>query len=464
MRNTFKYTVLYLMRERYILIWALAFPLILSTLFFFMFSGLDTLYYSSNIGLVVVEDDAWHASQAEPVRAAVEAAAEPGTAPDEEQPLLQVLYEPNVQAAKDQMGAEGMVAYMKVDDAGRPQFFMKADASDSSLFSRQTVVKTVVDSSLRVQSAVSGALDSAYTLPAAPGAGESAVLPVASSVAYGELFDSESEVSANESVPVPAPAPADPAPAAAPAAPAPAPAAPALSLTSLSESLLSAAEADTIERVSLTRNEPSEETRYYYALLGMATMFSAAVALVATSRSCANTSEVGARRALGSTSRMRVMLATFAASWVLSFACLAVAFAYMRMILGIDFGGKDALCVVALAVAALAACALGSFIGALPAIPESAKNGILTGIACLSALFAGLYGQACMSLADQIAEFAPWSEVVNPARQISQAFYSLYYYDSYESFVAALAGLVVMSVVFLAATALAVRRQQHEHL
>ena len=41
MFNVFKGTLLALMREKAIFIWALAFPIILATMFVFMFSNLD---------------------------------------------------------------------------------------------------------------------------------------------------------------------------------------------------------------------------------------------------------------------------------------------------------------------------------------------------------------------------------------------------------------------------------------
>lgn len=412
MWNTFKYTVIYLARDRDILLWALLFPVILATLFSFMFGGIDGTVYARDIGLVVVEDEAWQLQESVVMREAINSMSEPGTAADEQGSLLRTTFVPDEQAARAALSADGVVAYLVMDAQGSPRLSMKLDPSDASITTQQTVLKTAIDNVRRMESAVAGGVEQR----------------ILADMASGEGLQALSQVDV------------------------------------LVERAVANLDAELTEQVSLTKNQPTESTRYYYALLGMAAMFGATISLVAMSRARANTSEVGARRALGATSQTRVLLATFAAAWLLSFLCLMVAFAYIRVVLGVSFGGRDVACVAALAMAALVACALGLLVGALPRIPEGGKNGIMTGIACLSALFAGLYGQACMTMADELAAMAPWTEVINPARQISQAFYSLYYYDSYEPFLSALGVLAAMSAVFLAGAALIARRQQHEHL
>lgn len=465
MRNTFKYTALYLMRDRNILLWALAFPIILSTLFFLMFGGIDSAPFTHDQEIVVVEDAAWQADEATVVREVVSAASEPGSAPDGEGAFLAPTYVPDEAAAKQALGDTGAIAYIKVDAEGAAEFFMKRDPSDTSITTRQTIVKTVIDGAQRTESAISDAVEQRVredltNAAVNVGVGAEGAATVGSAGALvsafeGSASDVAESVSRETFAEVPAGLAAFAAPDAAPAAAA---------ISALVERALDAADADFTKQVSLTANAPAENTRYYYALLGMAALFAAYIGVIAMNRLGANTSDVGARRTLGSTSRGRATVATFAASWVLSFMCLLVAYAYIRCVLGVDFGGRDAFCVLALAAAALMATSLGVCVGAIPGIPEAGKNGIITGIACFSSLFAGLYGQACMYLADDIAAAAPWTQTVNPARVISQAFYSLYYYDSYEPFAQTLGALAVMTAVFLAGAALLARRQQHEHL
>ena len=59
-------------------------------------------------------------------------------------------------------------------------------------------------------------------------------------------------------------------------------------------------------------------------------------------------------------SRAKTLTATLAASWVLTFVCITVAFLYIRFVAGVDFGGRDAMCVAVIAAAALVATAFGT--------------------------------------------------------------------------------------------------------
>lgn len=217
-------------------------------------------------------------------------------------------------------------------------------------------------------------------------------------------------------------------------------------------------------RTTVTANQPKESVRFYFALLGMAALFGGTLGMIAFQRLKPNTSPLGARRALGATSHGRTVAATVAASWAITFACLCVTYLYMRYVAGVDFGNRDGACLLTTAVAALTATALGCAISAIPKVPESGKSGILTGIVCFASLFAGLYGEPTMELADMISANFPALDYINPAVQISQAFYSIMYYDSLAPMVGHLAILLVMALVLFALSAQSLRRQRYASL
>lgn len=217
-------------------------------------------------------------------------------------------------------------------------------------------------------------------------------------------------------------------------------------------------------QVSLTHSTPVQSVRYYYALLGMAALFCGQVGMLAICETQPNLTPLGARRAIGATSRGKTLVATLAASWAISFACLLVAFLFIRFVVGVDFAGREGMCVVAIAVAALFATSLGTLLGSLPKVGFGVKTGLLTGLTCLLSLFAGLYGEPCMDLADQIAREAPVLAAVNPAKVVTDAFYSLYYYDSLVPFAEKAGILLIMTVVLFAVSALFVRRRRYASL
>ena len=64
-------------------------------------------------------------------------------------------------------------------------------------------------------------------------------------------------------------------------------------------------------------------------------------------------------------------------------------------------------------------------------------------------------------MVERIAPAAAW---LNPAARIVDAFYCLYYYDTYECFFADLAVLAAMSVFFFAVAGAALRRRSYESI
>lgn len=213
-------------------------------------------------------------------------------------------------------------------------------------------------------------------------------------------------------------------------------------------------------KVQLTENQPKESVRYYFALLGMVSMFCGSVGLTAVQRLKPNTSALGARRSVGAISHGKVVAATILASWLLCFACLLVTYFFIRFVCKVDFGDRDLLCIGAVAVASLTATGLGCVVSAIPKVPDDGKSGILTGLVCFSALFAGLYGQPTMALADSISQNFPIIELINPATQISQAFYSVMYYDTPLPYLGHLAVLMAMALLFFLLSAQSLRRQR----
>ena len=79
-------------------------------------------------------------------------------------------------------------------------------------------------------------------------------------------------------------------------------------------------------------------------------------------------------------------------------------------------------------------------------------------------LFTGLYGGFAMQISDWIARNAPILGTINPAQQVTNLFYDILYYDSYQPFITTCAILLAMSAVFLLAGIAMLRRQRYEHL
>ena len=395
MGTLFASTLRALIREKSLFIWSLAFPILMATIFMFMFANLDGAMEFDPVPTGVVADEAWDTS---PFSAVAEALGERG-----DDQLLDVCRFADGEAAASALVDGEVMGVFSVDEDGEPVLSLAPGLQIGQTTDMDAIDRSILES------------------------------VVGTYVRDADLMTSIARENPG--------AFADP---------------------GRLEALFSSV--DATEEVSLTHAAPKESVRFYYALFAMAALFGAQIAVVAVCWTQPNLSPLGARRALGAIGRTRTLLATLLACWLLSFCCLLIAFLYTRLVVGVDFAGREGLCVAGLGAASLLACALGTALGSLPKLDVGSKTGILTGVVCLLSLFTGLYGEPCMELADMVSREFPVLASLNPAKAICDMFYSLYYYDGLEVFAGNVALIGLFSAALFAVGALFVRRQRYASL
>lgn len=394
MWNVCKGTIVVLARTRVLLIWALAFPLLLSTLFSLMFANLDSVTSFRPVPTAVVADGDYR--QAAQFSSTIDALSKPG-----DSQMLDVRTFATMDEARSALAHDEVAGILSIDADGNPLLSMPSVSSGEAGEGQinQTILHTLVNTYVTNDALLTsiGRDDpSALSDPAAI-----------------------RQATARE---------------------------------------------EATEHVSLTRSAPSQTVRYYYTLLGMACLYCSFVGLMAICKTQPNLTALGARQAIGGVSRARMLAATLAASWVIAFSCLLVAFLYMRFALGVDFAGREGACIAALGVAALFAVSFGTLLGSLPKINMHVKTSLSVIATLMLSLFAGLFGTPSMDLADKVARSFPTLAAINPARVVADTFYSLYYYDSLAAFFGKIGILLIMTVVLFAISSLFIRRQRYASL
>ena len=402
MKALFFHTVRMLVRQRDVLVWVIAFPLVLATLFHVMFANFDEYYRADPVSCAVVVDENYHATRATFFR---EMLAQVSAEGDDQ--LLAVREVANADAARGLVLSGDAAAAITVDGEGLPSMDVSPLASDTL---DQSIVRAVLDRYRQLYAEMK------QVFLAQAGAADLQAPPT----------DAQLEAFAQ---------------------------------TPGADQAVQTFMADAVgtQQVDVLRVASSGTVRYYYALMGFAALMSITVAIHSVSA-------VRARRQVSGASTTRQLAVSMTASFAVVFACLLLAFAYMRLVLGVEFGGRDGLAVVAIAACALMSVGFGAVLGALPGMPVAGKVGLATGITCLCALFAGLYGEPAMQLADQTSQTAPWAVLINPAAQAANAFYDLTYYDSLTPFFSTVGVLVAMAAVFFVVAALLMRGHNYERL
>ncbi len=143
------YHIRAMLRNNGILIWVVAFPIILATLFMVMFDGMMSNQQAGTIAVGVLADGNYQAPAAEPLRAILGALAEEG--PGEEAFLALTSYA-DADEANDALIAREVEVLVTVDADGAPQMSVPPNSLNST---HEAMVQAVLDRYLQSEAAVS---------------------------------------------------------------------------------------------------------------------------------------------------------------------------------------------------------------------------------------------------------------------------------------------------------------------
>ena len=409
MLSTIKATVLAQLRSGAVWVWTLAFPIVLATLFLFMFANLKNSDTVASVPVAVVTDDAWGRSGFSNVVAAL----------SEGDDALLAVTEVDTPAQATRLLDEGRVAGIyAVDTSSADATPATAPTADVALADLAPIVTLAGGASgdgtgdSSVNRSILETVASSYT--------QSSAL-IRASLADGSI-----------------------------------------DAATVSDAL---GISGRVERISLTRSTPDDTVRFYYALLAMAALFSAESASSMAFAAAGDLSALGARRCASGQRRSVTLAGTLVGCWLVAVAMLCAVFAYVRLVCGVDFSGREGLALVGLAVASLLSVAIGLLVGVVPIRGgQQARGGLLTGLICLGSLFAGMYGTPAMALADRVARACPAEAWLNPPKLISDMFTSLYFYQDLTPFLLRAGMCVGLAALLLLAAAIMFGRQRYEHL
>jgi len=137
---TFITTLKALIRDRGVLLWAVAFPLVLITLFYAMFSNLDETFRLDPLPVVIVKDANY--MNTEPFALMIDSLSDEE---GEDGALFDPSFVANEAGALEALETGIYKGYIIVDTDGIPQYFMDPRRSDSLGDPSQTIILNVLD-------------------------------------------------------------------------------------------------------------------------------------------------------------------------------------------------------------------------------------------------------------------------------------------------------------------------------
>ncbi|MCM1052870.1 MAG: ABC transporter permease [Ruminococcus sp.] len=225
--------------------------------------------------------------------------------------------------------------------------------------------------------------------------------------------------------------------------------------------ILSLKENSTSNIKDISVNNLSYTMIEYYTLMAMTCLYGGILGVTAINSKLANMSEKGKRVSIAPTPKGNLILSSLGASFIVQLIGVTILFLFMLFILKIDFGNNLPLIILNVLVGSLAGLTLGLAVASLIKKNEGIKVGIIIALTMLGSFFTGMMGPQIKYMIDKSM---PLINKINPASMITDAFYSLYYYDTLDRFYFNILSLLVFSGVMIILSLISLRRQKYDSI
>ena len=197
--------------------------------------------------------------------------------------------------------------------------------------------------------------------------------------------------------------------------------------------------------------------QYFFNLLTMGCLMAATAGVTFTIRNQANLSNLGARKNLGGAGTFARTFGGLAAIWLVLSIVTILAFGYL-LIIGVDFGTRIPAVILTIIVGNMLGLSAGYFVGSIGRLSKSVKDSIAVLFSVFTCFLSGLM---IMDMRMLIELNCPIINDINPAIWISDAFYSLVIYDTYDRYIQNMIIMTVFSLACLVGGVILGRRKQY---
>ncbi|MGM9835117.1 MAG: ABC transporter permease [Bacilli bacterium] len=211
----------------------------------------------------------------------------------------------------------------------------------------------------------------------------------------------------------------------------------------------------------ISRNNLSYTMIEYYTLIAMTCLYGGMLSISITKYKLANMHSVGKRTSISSVKKGSMLIGSLLASYIVQLIGLFLLFMYTIFVLNINYGDKLPQIILLSLVGSLAGLSLGLAVGSLFKTNENVKTGILLSFTMLGCFLSGMMGITMKYIVDKNI---PIINKLNPASMITDGFYSLYYYDTFDRYVFNIISLLIFSIVLLILSSISLRRQKYDSI
>ena len=201
--------------------------------------------------------------------------------------------------------------------------------------------------------------------------------------------------------------------------------------------------------------------QYFFALIAYACLSGAFLGVRASFDSQANLTALGARRSVTPTHKLTLILIDMLVLVAIHFANIMILTIYIGNVLGISLGTDYASLLLVNFMGSLIGITMGLAFGSLTKLSLNIKMSLTVVITLLPSFFAGLM---FANMKNIIEQHVPFINRINPAAVLSDAYYCMGVYQDMDRFVRCIVTLVIMSILFLSAAFLGIRRERYDSI
>jgi len=213
-----------------------------------------------------------------------------------------------------------------------------------------------------------------------------------------------------------------------------------------------------LEEHPISRAKPDSTVIYFYSLIAMTCLFGGFLGMTEVNAVQANLSYHAARMSFAPVHKLKMFLSGISGALIVQFAKLMLLLAYLVFILSIDFGDRIGLIILTIFLCTILGISFGAFVTSLVKGEEGLKVGILIASGNISSFLAGMMSVDVKYVIDTSV---PILSRINPASLITDAFFALYFFDTYTRFIENIAGMIILTVIFSVATYFVIRRRKY---
>ena len=199
----------------------------------------------------------------------------------------------------------------------------------------------------------------------------------------------------------------------------------------------------------------------YYTLIAMTCLYAGSIGMIAIGETLPYLKGNGKRTTISPAKKSSIVFSSVLASFIVQLLTLGLLYLYTIFVLNVNYGDDIAYIILLSLVGSLAGISLGLLLGTHLKSSENTKTGIMIAITMAGCFFAGMMGVGMKYVIDKNL---PLLNLINPANMITDGFYALYYYTSYNRYWFNITSLLVFSSIAIVLSCIKIGRVRYDSI